>query len=162
MLPADARVRPVVNANFALGRSESIRAGLAAISERASAAPGVLFLLGDQPLMSAALIDAVIDAAEREEARGAAGAPLVAAAVAGARAPRAAKGNPVLFRRPLFDELFALRGDRGALELIEARWNGAALVPIDDPATQFRVETPDDYRRLLALHGGAPREDAHG
>jgi len=162
VLPPDARVRAVANANYALGRSESIRAGLAAVMGSGRAAPGALFLLGDQPLMSAALIDAVLDAAECEEARGAAGAPLVAAAIPGADGPRAAKGNPVLFRRLLFEELLALRGDRGAFDLIESRWDDAARVPIDDPSTQTRVETPEDYRRLLAMHGDSRREDSIG
>ncbi len=160
VLPLDARVRCVVNANYALGRSESIRAGLAAITQSASGAPGALFLLGDQPLMSAALIDAVLDAAEHEEARGPAGAPLVAAAGRDTRDARSAKGNPVLFRRLLFEELFALLGDRGALDLISTHWRNAARVPIEDAATQIRIETPDDYRRLLAMERDAPWEDS--
>lgn len=159
-VPLDARVRCVVNENYALGRSESIRAGLAAISEFPRIAPGALFLLGDQPLMSVALIDAVLDAAEREEVRGPAGAPIAAAAQLDAREARYLKGNPVLFRRMLFEQLFALRGDRGALDLISAHWRNAAYVPIEDAATQFRVDTPDDYRRLLAMERGAPWEDS--
>ena len=158
VLGEDARVRSVVNAEYALGRSTSIRAGLAAVG---TAAPGALFLLGDQPHMTADLIDAVIGAAEAEEARGAAGAPLVVAAFASAareanragidEAARAnVKGNPVLFRRSLFEKLDALRGDRGALDLIEALWDRAARVPIEDPATQTRIETPEDYDRLVA------------
>ena len=161
-LPADARLRIVENRRYAEGRSGSIRAGLEAAVERAPGSPGVLFLLGDQPLMPAALIDAVIAAAEAEDAREAGdarGAPLAVASLPGG-APLVvptlpggtgseAKGNPVLFRRPLFEALRALTGDRGALALIEARWKEAALVPVRDPATQLRVETPEDYRRLL-------------
>lgn len=162
-LPADPRLRVVENRRHAEGRSTSIRAGLAAVEARAPAAPGVVFLLGDQPLMSAALIDAVIAAGEAQDAGGTVGtpaAPLVVPTLPGATGS-AAKGNPLLFRRPLFDALRALTGDRGALVLIEARWGEAALVPVDDPSTQVRVETPEDYRRLLeraeraALGGGA-------
>jgi molybdenum cofactor cytidylyltransferase len=160
VLGEDARVRSVVNAEYALGRSTSIRAGLAAVG---TAAPGALFLLGDQPHMTADLIDAVIGAAEAEEARGPAGAPLIVAAFASVgdvasgggidadAAVRAnVKGNPVLFRRSLFEKLDALRGDRGALDLIESLWDRAARVPIENPATQTRIETPEDYDRLVA------------
>lgn len=179
VLGEDARVRAVVNGDYALGRSTSIRAGLAAAG---AAAPGALFLLGDQPLMTVDLIDAVIGAAEAEEARGPAGASLVVAAFAaaadtaagvsshaggdanaGADAGVAAnttanmKGNPVLFRRSLFEKLDALRGDRGALDLIGSLWDCAARVPIEDAATQTRIETPDDYERLLAGEAGGRR-----
>jgi molybdenum cofactor cytidylyltransferase len=150
-LPGDGRFRVVQNARAAEGRSTSIRAGLAATEAVAPEAPGVLYLLGDQPLMSAALIDAVIAAAEAQEAGGAAvdrAAPLVVPTLPGMNGS-AAKGNPVLFRRPLFDALRSLTGDRGALSLIESLWSEAAFVPIEDPTTQFRVETPEDYRRLL-------------
>ncbi len=150
-LPADPRLRVVENPRHAEGRSTSIRAGLAAAEARALSAPGVLYLLGDQPLMSVALIDAVIAAGEAHDASEAAGgraAPLVVPTLPGATGS-AAKGNPVLFRRSLFDALRALSGDRGALALIEARWHDAAFVPVDEPSTQIRVETPEDYRRLL-------------
>jgi molybdenum cofactor cytidylyltransferase len=162
----DARVRTVVNARFAEGRSGSIRTGLEALD---GAAPGALFLLGDQPLMTAALIDAVIARAEREDALGEAGAPLVVPiirdaasaeeagasrgageAAPGSRGAGEAKGNPVLFRRSLFESLSNLTGDRGALALIESMWARAARVPVDDPSTQRRIETPGDYAMLLA------------
>jgi molybdenum cofactor cytidylyltransferase len=164
-LPQDTRLGYARNERPELGRSGSIQAGLEAARAANPAVPGVLFLLGDQPLMPAALIDAVIAAAEEAEARGPAGAPLAVAATqgGGARATALeAKGNPVLFRKTLFDQLMTLTGDRGALELIEARWHEAARVPIEDPMTQIRIETPDDYARLLVLErdaGGGLRAD---
>lgn len=148
-LPRDGRLRIVVNARPEEGRSGSIRAGLAAVG---ADAPGVLFLLGDQPLMTPATIDAVIAAAEVEETREAGGAPLVVAVVRDDGGVER-KGNPVLFRRALFGALERLSGDRGALAVIEAHWNAAARVPVADPATQERVETPEDYERLLSRRG---------
>jgi molybdenum cofactor cytidylyltransferase len=166
-LGGDARLRVVVNPDYAQGRASSIQSGLRAAG---IGAPGVLFLLGDQPLMTAALIDAVIEAAEAEESRGSAGAPFVvttlapggaarneaeraqrnAAALAKRDVTSGRKGNPVLFRRSLFEKLDELRGDRGALDLIEALWDRAAHVAIDDARTQTRIETPEDYERLVA------------
>ena len=160
-LPADPRLRVVENPRHAEGRSTSIRAGLAAVEARAPGAPGVVYLLGDQPLMSVGLIDAVIAEAEAAAASAAAGAraaPLVVPTLPGATGS-AAKGNPVLFRRSLFDALRSLAGDRGALSLIEARWGEAALVPVREPSTQVRVETPEDYRRLVERFESGAEED---
>lgn len=145
VLPADPRLRAIDNPRFAEGRSTSIRAGLEAIPGESR---GVAYLLGDQPLMTSALIDAVVEAAELEEAEGGKGAPVAVAAIRDATAS-IAKGNPVLFRRVLFERLQALTGDTGARDVIEAHWEEAALVPVRDPWTQFRVETPEDYRRLV-------------
>ncbi len=157
-LPEDPRLRVVLNARHAEGRSGSIRAGLDALG---TGAPGAAFLLGDQPLMSAELIDGVIARAEQEASRGELGSALVVPVLsidsepaAGKDAARA-KANPVLFRRMLFDDLRRLTGDRGALPLIEANWESAALVVVEDPRTQTRVETPGDYELLLAMAGGA-------
>lgn len=152
ILPSDPRLRAVENPRYAEGRSTSIQAGLHAAGEGAR---GVAFLVGDQPLMSTELIDAIVEAAEAAEAAGPEGAPVVVAAIRDATSS-VAKGNPVLFRRPLFGALRELSGDTGALAAIETRWDDAALVPVHDPWTQFRVETPEDYRRLVdRVEGGA-------
>jgi molybdenum cofactor cytidylyltransferase len=145
-LPRDARLRVAVNARAAEGRSTTIRSGIEALGEDV---PGALFLLGDQPLMTAELIDRVIARAEAEESREP-GAPLVVPVVADGSAAGARKGNPVLFRRALFESLAKTEGDRGALDLILALWDEAARVSLDDARTQVRVETPDDYARLAA------------
>ena len=115
-----------------MGQSSSIRKGLDAASTRSGA---VLFLLADQPQISAVLIRKLIE----EQSQSA--APIVAPMVDGQR------GNPVLFSRETFDDLLKLSGDVGGRALFSrysVKW-----VPWHDPAPLVDVDTPADYQRLL-------------
>ncbi|MDZ4278492.1 MAG: nucleotidyltransferase family protein, partial [Dehalococcoidia bacterium] len=58
-LPPDDRIRLVVNPDYAAGQSTSLRCGLRSAS---SSATGAAVLLGDQPHVSAALIDRIAQA----------------------------------------------------------------------------------------------------
>lgn len=126
-------LRVVANRDYAEGQSSSLRAGIAALDPSVAAA---LVLLGDQPFVTAAIIDRI--AAEWR----ATGASIVAPAYRGQR------GNPVLFARAVFPELLALTGDRGAGALLAAAPARIHLVPFDDPRPLADIDTPDDYARL--------------
>lgn len=127
-------VQLVHNAEYETGLSASLRAGLHAVPGDATA---LVVLLGDQPLLTAPIIDRLI-ATYRQTA-----AVIVAPVAAGKR------GNPVLFDRVLFSELCAVTGDAGARDVIEAHWTQVA--PVEVAAHIFEdVDTPETYRRLLA------------
>ena len=132
----DLPVTIVVNPDYALGQSTSIRAGLAAVSPDAVAA---MVLLGDQPGIRAGTIDALLDAWPET------GAPIVAPRY------RDGIGNPVLFARRVFPELLAVEGDTGAKSVVAAhqRAGNLLLVPIDQPAPSD-VDTPGDVSELSA------------
>lgn len=127
-------VRLVENPAYGTGQASSLRAGIAALPDEIGAA---VMLLGDQPELDPAAIDAVI-ARWRET-----GAPVVMAAYRDRRA------HPVLLARELFPELVKIGGDQGARAVIRrhqehvatARIDGNAPADIDDEAA---------YRRLLA------------
>jgi molybdenum cofactor cytidylyltransferase len=129
-------VHVVGNPDYERGQSTSLLAGLAALSPDAEA---VVFLLGDQPGVDPAVIDALI-AAWRET-----GGPVVA--------PRYADGvgNPVLFARDVFPELTVLTGDTGARSVVRARRRAGDLhlVPVPHPAPPD-IDTEEDYAALLA------------
>ncbi len=86
------------------GMSESVKMGLRAIRGEADAA---LFLLADQPGVTAPLIERFVHTFATT------GAAIVA--------PRAGKrrGNPVLFHKNLFPELMNVRGDEGGRRVIQ-------------------------------------------
>jgi molybdenum cofactor cytidylyltransferase len=128
----DRPVQVVVNPDWAQGQSTSVRAGLAALPDSVSAA---LFPLVDQPGISPAVIDALI---ERHRATL---APVVWPAYEGRR------GNPVLFDRAAFPELMRLAGDTGGRAVLEAYAERAERVPVSDPGVVFDIDTPDDYAR---------------
>ena len=113
------------------GRSASLRAGLGAF-ERAPDA--LIICLGDQPRVSAAVIDRVI-------AEGlAAGAPAARASY-GRRL-----GHPVLLRAPLVARISQLRGDGVARPLL----SGCPVhaVRFSDPTVGMDVDTAEDLRSL--------------
>ncbi|MDR7495249.1 MAG: nucleotidyltransferase family protein [Armatimonadota bacterium] len=126
----DARV--VVNPDAAEGMGASIRAGVGAISPKAS---GAVVLLADQPFVSAEVIDRLITSAQASRAR-------VAAAAYGR-----VVGVPAYFDRALFPELRALVGDRGARSVVEAHRTDAVTVTIPEEEAAD-IDTAQDLASL--------------
>jgi molybdenum cofactor cytidylyltransferase len=133
---ADLPVKCIFNPAAAAGQSTSVRAGLAALSSDVEAA---VFILGDQPGIDPAVIDALI-AAWRTS-----GSPVAA--------PRYEDrmGNPVLFDRRVFLELAALEGDTGARPVVRAYHDSGDLqvVPVAGHAPPD-IDTEADYAALIA------------
>ncbi|MBU1342998.1 MAG: nucleotidyltransferase family protein [Proteobacteria bacterium] len=125
----------VINNAFAKGQSTSLIAGLESISPLCDAA---MFLLGDQPLVSAAIIDRLIDASNTSDA------PIVIPYCNGRR------GNPVIIARPLFSRLKALSADTGARQLFDAFKKSILSVSVQDEAILTDVDTLDDYEKLIS------------
>jgi molybdenum cofactor cytidylyltransferase len=136
-------VTVVNNAVYRLGQSTSLKAGLQKLAADAEA---VLFLLGDQPLVTPAIIDVILSAYHDS------GSPIVLPSFAGRR------GNPVLFSRETFSRIEALSDDCGARPLFAEYAARLLTVPVDEPAIHFDIDTPEDYQRLLQLE----RSDAAG
>lgn len=129
-------VTVVLNPCYAAGQSSSLRAGLRALDAEVDA---VLFLLGDQPLVTPVIIDSIL------AAYAASPTPIVLPACEGRR------GNPALFSRETFPRIEALEEDQGARPLFAEYVGRILTVPLPDPAIHFDVDTEDDYRRLLEL-----------
>jgi molybdenum cofactor cytidylyltransferase len=126
-------VQCVANPDYAAGQSTSLRVGIAALPPEVEA---VVVLLGDQPFVTAAIVERLV-----VEWRASA-SPIVAPIYAGQR------GNPVLFARAIFPELLAIRGDQGARVVLAANPARIHLVPFDDARPLADIDTPDDYERL--------------
>jgi molybdenum cofactor cytidylyltransferase len=134
---ADLPVRIVHNPHAERGQSTSVLAGLRAV---AATEPGaVMILLGDQPQISPAVVDALIARWQESHAR------IVA--------PRYADGlgNPILFDRAVLPEFTALSGDTGARAIVRANQQSGdiSLVEVNAPAPRD-VDTEADYAALLA------------
>jgi molybdenum cofactor cytidylyltransferase len=116
------------------GMGSSIRAGVAALPDDVEA---VVIALGDQPLVSSAVVARLC---ERWRATGAmAVAPLYPDG----------RGHPVLFDRACFASLLALDGDVGAREVLQSLGAALELVAVDQPAP-LDVDTPDALRAVVA------------
>ncbi len=123
----DLPVQVVFNPDWAAGQSASLRTGLETLPERTQAA---LFLLSDQPYLTAGLIQALTRRhAETQTA--------VVAPRAGGR-----RSNPVLFGRATFPELLALQGDAGGRQIIERY--PVEYVDWPDERILLDVDTPQD------------------
>ena len=129
---AELPVRCVTNPDFRKGLSTSLRAGIETIEPSAFAA---VILLGDQPGVTATIIDQLIEEGRRSRR------PIVVPEYAGVR------GNPVVFDATIFSELRAVEGDQGARGVIARDPARVATVsfPFDMPAD---VDTPEDFARL--------------
>ena len=131
-------LRIIANPDYAAGQSTSLRAGIAALGQDADA---VVVLLGDQPFITAAIVERLV--AEWQ----ASGAAIVAPTYAGQR------GNPVLFAHAVFPELLAVEGDQGARSVLAADRARVRLVAFDNPRPLADIDTPEDYARLREGRG---------
>jgi molybdenum cofactor cytidylyltransferase len=135
----DLPVQVVYNPGWEQGQSTSLKAGLTSLPSTVQSA---VFLLADQPALSAELIRELLHLHSRTLA------PLVAPRVEGRRA------NPVLFDRVTFPHLMALEGDVGGRVLFapEGPFTPAWL-EWDDPRILLDVDSPQDYEQLAASLG---------
>jgi len=131
---AGLSVRLVHNPDWQTGQSTSVRAGLAALPDHIQA---VIFLLGDQPFVTAGLLLALVNTYARTR-------PTILAPFVGEK-----RANPVLFDRSIFPALGKLQGDAGARSIF-AQYPPTPM-PWPDERLLFDVDTPGDYQRLLAL-----------
>jgi molybdenum cofactor cytidylyltransferase len=128
------RARVLINADHASGMASSLRRGLAALD------PGVdvaMVILGDQPDVAGRL-DRLLELQKES------GLPAAALSLGGLLHP------PVVLRRELWDDLMTLEGDVGCRAVIRARPELVAKLPVEELHHPVDVDTPDDYRRLVA------------
>ena len=126
-------VRVLDNPSFAEGMSTSVRAALLAVGPDYDAA---MFLLADQPFVTAGLIDRLL------EAFAATGKPIVRPEVDGR------PGNPVLFSARLFPELLRETGDRGGRDVVRRHAGEVCLVAVDDPRACLDIDSLEEYESV--------------
>ena len=137
LVVADPRVRVIDHPGWRDGQLSSILCGLDAVDTPQLEA--VLVTLVDVPLVHPATTRALIQAWRDG------GAPLV-------RPARGEEhGHPVLFDRRLFAELRRADPSRGAKPVVHAHAHDLMNLPVSDEGAFLDLDTPDDYRRILAL-----------
>ena len=129
----DAQV--IMNDDYRLGQSTSLRAGISAISNRSEAA---LFILGDQPLVNTGVINRLIEEFKRNRV--------------GFLVPtfQGKRGNPVLVGRSCFSLLESLTGDQGARALFEEYEDQLKECDVRDRGIHVDIDTLDDYEKLTS------------
>lgn len=129
-LPDTARI--ILNEDYETGQSSSLRTGLAAVSHQTEAA---VILLGDQPGMTPALIDAVIDRWRATDA------PIVRPTFQGT------PGHPVIVGRGEWVSFARAEGDRGAATVMERDPARVEIFEMAIPSLED-VDTWEQYERI--------------
>lgn len=128
--------KPVViveNAQYLEGMGTSIGKGVHAAADQAE---GYLVGLGDQPLITSEIIDALITVFLEEH-------PGIALC-----SYRKQQGHPVIFARKFRQALCELKGDMGGRTIISQHGAEVKYVDIGSEAILVDIDTPDDYRKL--------------
>ncbi|TMD03503.1 MAG: nucleotidyltransferase family protein [Chloroflexi bacterium] len=127
-----AGARVVVAADHAEGMGASLRAGVGALGPEVER---VVVLLGDQPRVTAELVDAVLERHLES------GLPAAAVSAGGVFQP------PVAADRRLWPQLLAAHGDSGLRSVLRAVPGIVATLSVEGVTVD--IDTPDDYRRVL-------------
>ncbi len=128
-VPANAKLRFVLNPDFADGLSTSVRTGITALGKQIDAA---IVQLGDMPGVTAALLDRLMAAFSPVEGRS-----ICVPTVGGKR------GNPVLWDRRFFAEIAQVSGDTGAKHLIGEHADLVCEVEMTGEAAITDIDTPE-------------------
>jgi molybdenum cofactor cytidylyltransferase len=138
----DSRVSITENPDWRTGLGGSIRAGLSALLAAHPGIAAAIFLLCDQPLVSASHLGNLVAMHART------GRAIVSSEYGGAL------GVPALFSRTLFPELLALHGTDGARQIIQTHPDQAIGVTFQEGAVD--IDTPADYARLRSSLNDVP------
>ena len=125
----DTKISP----HYKQGQSYSLQTGLSAVQDDFAA---VVFLLGDQPLLSSATINTLLEkfwSAEKD---------ICVPTYQGKRK------NPTVFDRQFYRPLMKIKGDIGARQLIDANPGQVLKVEIHDSLCFFDIDTPQDFENL--------------
>lgn len=125
----------VDNPVFAEGCASSYRAGIAALNHQSDA---IMIILGDQPDIGSEIIDRA--AAEWRQ-----GQHQIALC-----SYRGRKGHPMIFARPLFDQLVILHGDKAAWKLVDANPDLVQEIDFDLPFPKD-INTWKDFEQVEAV-----------
>lgn len=130
------RLVTAFNYRFREGQAYSLRAGLGLVKDEF---PSVMFVLGDQPLITPGYLDLLLERFWASE-KG-----ICVPTHAGRR------GNPTLFHRGFYRLLLQLEGDEGARRIIDEHPEEVLWVEIDEPRWLMDVDSEEDLRALDSL-----------
>lgn len=128
-------VEMVENPRWNEGMGTSIACGVQVMQQQGAA--GAILMLADQPLVTTAMLDRLVELHETT------GQPIVASEYS------ETVGVPVLFGRAFFENLLNLPPDQGCKKTIQS--NRAAAILVACPEAEMDVDTPADYQRLRAM-----------
>jgi molybdenum cofactor cytidylyltransferase len=130
------KLQVVINRHYHEGQSTSLKAGLTCVRQAFSA---VMFLLGDQPMITSNTIDLLLDQFQDSERN------ICVPVFEGQR------GNPTIFKRPIYDEIMMIKGDVGARKIISKSDERVLFVEIEGSLCFFDIDSQQDLENLRRL-----------
>jgi molybdenum cofactor cytidylyltransferase len=131
-----------VNNDYRQGQSTSLKVGLQTLtaftSEKLTGVESVIFLLGDQPMISSTLIDQLITLRKTSGKRIA--LPLY----------QGKRGNPVVFSLDLVPELLQTSGDEGGRSVLKRHTDEIATLETNEVSANLDVDTWEAYLQVQA------------
>lgn len=125
-------VTQVATPDAALGMSASLRRGLAQVPDDAD---GVMVLLADLPDLTTPDLMTVLDAVNTNSDT------LIWRGTTSDGAP----GHPIVFARPLFEELASITGDTGGATVVARHADRTSFIPLPDKRARLDLDTPEDW-----------------
>lgn len=123
------------NPEWEEGMASSIRSGLNYVTKKNPDICDVIFMVCDQPFVTADLLYKLIKEKEFSTKS------IIASCYS------EVAGTPVLFDKSIFPELLELKGDIGARKIIIK--NKDRMSTVDFPLGNVDMDTADDYKKLL-------------
>lgn len=131
-------VSSVYNANRLTGQASSVTLALKMLPDQLA---GIMFFLGDQPLVPNALIEAILTKFRQLASDKAIIVPCY----------QGRRYSPVLFGSYWRSRMSELTGDTGGRQIIRANPEWVIELNWDDPAAFYDADTWEDYLRLKEL-----------
>ncbi|MGZ6367885.1 MAG: molybdenum cofactor cytidylyltransferase [Ktedonobacteraceae bacterium] len=150
----DERLTLVENVHYQEGMSSSLRTGIQSLLVNdyrnkynySNQIDSALIILGDQPLLTPKIIDALITTYRST------GKAIVAPLYKGKR------GSPVLFDKSLFSELIEVTGDEGGRTVLERHRDEVELLEIGDSVANYDVDTWEAYQQVVEAWNAKVKE----
>ena len=130
------RLEVVINHKYHEGQSSSLKTGLESVRKTFSS---IMYLLADQPMINSKTINLLLDQFHESEKE------ICVPVFEGQR------GNPTIFKRPIYEEIMMIDGDIGARNIIGKEADRVLYAKIKDPLCFFDIDSQEDLKKLRRL-----------
>ena len=130
------RLEVVINHKYHEGQSSSLKAGLVSVRKTFSS---IMYLLADQPMINSKTINLLLDQFHESEKE------ICVPVFEGQR------GNPTIFKGPIYEEIMMIDGDIGARDIIGKEADRVLYAKIKDPLCFFDIDSQEDLKKLRRL-----------
>ena len=125
-----------INPHYKDGQSSSLQLGLSCVRDTY---PAVMFLLADQPLVDAAILDFLLEQFWSTD-------KYICVPTSSGRI-----GNPCIFSYHFYPQIMRISGDIGGRRIIRANPEHVQKVQIQNPHFFLDVDTPEDLEKIKKL-----------